>query len=225
MSIARTLQRARQTSRSRSCSKSARTEHELRHARASFSSQTFGRSARRSCRHRRDWTRCVDHDGGACARHGSRVPQQDAPAEHGRCGGACGGQGAGQHGQHGARDCGSAASVRQQCGGRGQRELGDAYASGDGNIQVRRISTTLPPFTPGSQRALTCACALRASCCQPGSCVSAASLEKTVAATAVAGPRTLNVGSTVCNVAPMMVCGNAGCAGGLWGYNSTRQPC
>ena len=37
-------------------------------------------------------------------------------------------------------------------------------------------------------------------------------MQKTVAATAVAGPRTLNSGSTVCNVAPMMVCGDSGCA-------------
>ena len=42
-------------------------------------------------------------------------------------------------------------------------------------------------------------------------------MQKTVAATAVAGPRTLNNGSTVCNVAPMMVCGNSG-APGMWGY-------
>ena len=41
----------------------------------------------------------------------------------------------------------------------------------------------------------------------------------TVAATAVAGPRTLTVGSTVCNVAPMMVCGSAAAgAAGNWGY-------
>lgn len=40
---------------------------------------------------------------------------------------------------------------------------------------------------------------------------------KTVSATAVAGPRVLNAGSTVCNVAPMMVCGDP--AGGpSWGY-------
>ena len=100
----------------------------------------------------------------------------------------------------------------------GNAELGDAYSVGDVNVQVE-FSTTLPPFTPGSLtgpfvRVRATGYTLPAWLVSVGGIT-----EKTVAASAVAGPRTLNVGSTVCNLAPMMVCGNAGAgAGGLWGY-------
>jgi Flp pilus assembly protein TadG len=101
----------------------------------------------------------------------------------------------------------------------GNGELGDAYAAGDINVQVE-FSTTLPPFTPGSLtgpyvRVRATGYTLPAWLVSVGGVT-----EKTVAASAVAGPRTLNVGSTVCNLAPMMVCGDAAAgAGGLFGYS------
>ena len=102
----------------------------------------------------------------------------------------------------------------------GNAELGDAYASGNGAITVTvEYSDTLPPFNPGAAngpyvRVRATGFVLPAWLVRVGGI-----FEKTIAATAVAGPRTLNSGSTVCNVAPMMVCGNpAAGAPGLWGY-------
>lgn len=100
----------------------------------------------------------------------------------------------------------------------GNSELNEAYASGNGAIQVTvEYSSTLPPFTPGS--ATGPYVRVRATgFVMPAWLVSVGGiLQKTVGASAVAGPRTLNTGSTVCNVAPMMVCGDPG-AGGMWGY-------
>jgi hypothetical protein len=100
----------------------------------------------------------------------------------------------------------------------GNRELGNAYASGTGDIQVTiEYSSTLPPFAPGAPagpyvRVSATGFVLPAWLVRVGGI-----MEKTIAATAVAGPRTLNSGSTVCNVAPMMVCGNSG-GPGMWGY-------
>jgi Flp pilus assembly protein TadG len=100
----------------------------------------------------------------------------------------------------------------------GNGELNAAYAAGNGDILVTiQYSSTLPPFTPGSTtgpyvRVRATGFVL------PAWLVRVAGItEKTVAATAVAGPRTLNTGSTICNVAPMMVCGDSG-GSGLWGY-------
>jgi Flp pilus assembly protein TadG len=102
----------------------------------------------------------------------------------------------------------------------GNRELSNAYASGTGSIQVVvEYSSTLPPFAPGAPegpyvRVRATGYVLPAWLAQVGGI-----LQKTVAASAVAGPRTLNVGSTVCNLAPMMVCGDpAAGAAGNWGY-------
>jgi Flp pilus assembly protein TadG len=100
----------------------------------------------------------------------------------------------------------------------GNQELGDAYASGNGMIQVTvEYSATLPPFTPGSLtgpyvRVNATGFVMPAWLVRVGGI-----MQKTVAATAVAGPRTLTSGSTVCNVAPMMVCGDSA-APGMWGY-------
>jgi Flp pilus assembly protein TadG len=100
----------------------------------------------------------------------------------------------------------------------GNRELATAYASGNGAIQVTvEYSATLPPFTPGAAngpfvRVRATGFVLPTWLVRVGGF-----LEITVAATAVAGPRMLNAGSTVCNVAPMMVCGDPD-AGELWGY-------
>lgn len=102
----------------------------------------------------------------------------------------------------------------------GNRELSDAYGAGNGSIRVTvEYSTTLPPFAAGAAegpyvRVRAIGFVMPAWLARVGGI-----FNKTVAAAAVAGPRTLNVGSTVCNVAPMMVCGNAGAgAGANWGY-------
>ena len=100
----------------------------------------------------------------------------------------------------------------------GNSELNTSYAGGSGDIQVTiEYSDTLPPFTPGSAtgpyvRVTATGFTLPAWLATVGGIT-----EKTVAASAVAGPRTLTVGSTVCNIAPMMVCGTPG-ASPLWGY-------
>jgi Flp pilus assembly protein TadG len=102
----------------------------------------------------------------------------------------------------------------------GNAELSQAYASGNGSIQVTvEYSATLPPFNAGAPngpyvRVRATGFVMPAWLVQVGGI-----FQKTVAATAVAGPRTLNSGSTVCNVAPMMVCGDpTPGAPGMWGY-------
>lgn len=100
----------------------------------------------------------------------------------------------------------------------GNGELGTAYASGSGRLQVTvEYSSTLPPFTAGAPegpyvRVRATGFVMPSWLVQVGG-----PFQKTVSATAVAGPRTLTSGSTVCNVAPMMVCGDPG-AGPSWGY-------
>ena len=91
----------------------------------------------------------------------------------------------------------------------GNSELNASYGGGSGDIQVTiEYSATLPPFTPGSAtgpyvRVRATGFVLPAWFATVGGIT-----EKTVSASAVAGPRTLTVGSTVCNIAPMMVCGH-----------------
>ena len=100
----------------------------------------------------------------------------------------------------------------------GNRELSVAYGNGEGDIDVVvEFSATLPPFAPGAANGPYVR--VRATgFVMPTWLVRVGGIfEKTVGATAVAGPRTLNAGSTVCNLAPMMVCGNPGGAG-IWGY-------
>jgi Flp pilus assembly protein TadG len=95
----------------------------------------------------------------------------------------------------------------------GNGELSRAYGNGTGGIQVTvEYSTTLPPFAAGAPngpyvRVRATGFVMPAWLVRVGGI-----FRKTTAAVAVAGPRTLNSGSTVCNVAPMMVCGDA--AGG-----------
>lgn len=99
----------------------------------------------------------------------------------------------------------------------GNRELSTAYGAGGGDIQVTvEYSSTLPPFAAGAP--IGPYVRVRATgFVMPGWLVPLGGVfEKEVGAEAVAGPRTLNVGSTVCNLAPMMVCGNPGGTG--WGY-------
>jgi Flp pilus assembly protein TadG len=102
----------------------------------------------------------------------------------------------------------------------GNGELRTAYASGNGGVQVVvQYSSTLPPFNAGAPagpyvRVRATGYVLPAWLVRVGGI-----FQKTIEATAVAGPRTLNTGSTVCNLAPMMVCGNpAAGAPGMWGY-------
>jgi Flp pilus assembly protein TadG len=100
----------------------------------------------------------------------------------------------------------------------GNAELNAAYASGNGDIDVTvEYSSTLPPFSPGSAngpyvRVRATGFVMPAWLVRVGDIFS-----KSVAASAVAGPRTLTAGSTVCNIAPMMICGNPG-GGANWGY-------
>jgi hypothetical protein len=102
----------------------------------------------------------------------------------------------------------------------GNGELATAYGSGNGSIQLTlEYSATLPPFAAGAAngpyvRARATGFVMPTWLVQVGGI-----FQKTVSAVAVAGPRTLNIGSTVCNVAPMMVCGDATAgAPGYWGY-------
>jgi Flp pilus assembly protein TadG len=100
----------------------------------------------------------------------------------------------------------------------GNSELNAAYGGGSGDIQVTiEYSATLPPFTPGSATGPYVRVRATGFVLPAWLATVSGITEKTVTATAVAGPRTLTVGSTVCNIAPMMVCGTPG-ASPLWGY-------
>ena len=106
----------------------------------------------------------------------------------------------------------------------GSGELNDSYRSGNGDIQITvEYSATLPPFTAGAAngpfvRVRATGFVMPAWLVRVGGI-----LEKTVSASAVAGPRTLTSGSTVCNIAPMMVCGNPSpSAGPMWGYTENE---
>ncbi|GFE81914.1 hypothetical protein GCM10011487_39140 [Steroidobacter agaridevorans] len=101
----------------------------------------------------------------------------------------------------------------------GNRELATSYGGGGGDLDVVvEFSATLPPFAPGAPNGPYVR--VRATgFVMPAWLVSVGGIfEKTVSAAAVAGPRTLNAGSTVCNLAPMMVCGAPGAPG--WGYEN-----
>ncbi|MET0656799.1 MAG: pilus assembly protein TadG-related protein [Steroidobacteraceae bacterium] len=100
----------------------------------------------------------------------------------------------------------------------GNAELATAYGNGSGSIQVTvEYSATLPPFAPGAA-AGPYVRVTATGFVMPGWLIQLAGItQKTVSARAVAGPRTLNVGSTVCNIAPMMVCGDPA-QPNLWGY-------
>nr|WP_298719065.1 pilus assembly protein TadG-related protein [uncultured Steroidobacter sp.] len=100
----------------------------------------------------------------------------------------------------------------------GNRELSLAYGGGAGTLNVVvEFSETLPPFVAGAPhgpyvRVRATGFVMPAWLVRVGGI-----FQKTVSATAVAGPRQLNAGSTVCNLAPMMVCGNRN-GPGMWGY-------
>lgn len=102
----------------------------------------------------------------------------------------------------------------------GNAELATAYGGGGGGgfLQVVvEYSATLPPFTPGAAGPYVRVTATGFT--MPAWLIQVAGFtNKTVSASAVAGPRTLNVGSTACNIAPMMVCGDPAQPNNLWGY-------
>jgi Flp pilus assembly protein TadG len=100
----------------------------------------------------------------------------------------------------------------------GNSELNASYGGGGGDIQVTiEYSATLPPFTAGSATGPYVRVRATGFVLPAWLATLSGITDKTVSATAVAGPRTLTVGSTVCNIAPMMVCGTPG-ASPLWGY-------
>jgi Flp pilus assembly protein TadG len=112
------------------------------------------------------------------------------------------------------------AAFTRNAGASGNSELSAAYAGGRGIQVVVEYSQTLPPFNAGAAngpyvRVRATGFVMPAWLVRVGGI-----FEKTVSATAVAGPRTMNSGSTVCNVAPMMVCGDAGSPG--WGYTQNE---
>lgn len=101
----------------------------------------------------------------------------------------------------------------------GNKELGTAYAGGQGSITVTvQFSSTLPPFTAGSAtgpyvRVTATGFNLATWLVQ------VIGISQTgVSASAVAGPSpSVN---NACNIAPMMVCGNsASGSANLWGYS------
>jgi Flp pilus assembly protein TadG len=108
----------------------------------------------------------------------------------------------------------------------GNVELERSYGGGSGTLTVTvQYSATLRPFTPGSTSGPYVR-VIAASFTMPAWLVNLVGItEKTVAATAVAGPSpTLN--QQVCNLAPMMVCGDpsqdpkapGGDPDNFWGY-------
>lgn len=98
----------------------------------------------------------------------------------------------------------------------GNYDLRKAYTSGSIQVVVQ-YSATLPPFTPGAA-AGPYVRVTATGFTMPAWLIGLAGItQKSVSAQAVAGPRTLNVGSTACNIAPMMVCGDP-TKPNLWGY-------
>jgi hypothetical protein len=102
----------------------------------------------------------------------------------------------------------------------GNAEMGEAYA--DGTIQLEvQFSRTLDPFVPGTSPAEYVRVRARNFRLPAWFATVVGVTEKTVAASAVAGPSpTIN---TACNIAPMMVCGEKdetkGGGAPLWGYS------
>ena len=97
----------------------------------------------------------------------------------------------------------------------GQQEVGDAYSDGTINLQIQ-FSSTLNPFAPGTVPPEYVR--VRATNFRMGAWFATlvGITEKTIAATAVAGPSP-TIG-TACNIAPMMVCGDPAIGGPYFGY-------
>ena len=118
------------------------------------------------------------------------------------------------------------AAFNSNAGAYGNAEMQRSYAGGSGSLAVTvQYSATLRPFTPGAP-AGPYVRVIASGFTMPAWLVNLAGItEKTVAASAVAGPSpTLN--RQVCNLAPMMVCGDpnkdpkapGGDPDNFWGY-------
>jgi Flp pilus assembly protein TadG len=101
----------------------------------------------------------------------------------------------------------------------GNREIGEAYARGDVDVTVE-FSSTLDPFAPGTVPAAYVRVRALGFTMPAWFARVVGVAEKTAAASAVAGPSpTIN---QACNLMPMMVCGNPGAGGPLWGYTANQ---
>jgi hypothetical protein len=102
--------------------------------------------------------------------------------------------------------------------GAGNREMNE-YFSGGGALRIE-FSNTLYPFAPGTTPAQYVRVAVDNFPLETWIAGAIGITEKSVAATAVSGPSPpLGPASEVCNLAPMMVCGNpANPAGTFFGY-------
>lgn len=97
----------------------------------------------------------------------------------------------------------------------GNSELGEAYTSGTIDMEIQ-FSATLNPFVPGTGPAEYVRVRARNFRMPAWFANIVGVTEKTVAATAVAGPSpTIN---QACNIAPMMVCGDPAAGPPYWGY-------
>ena len=97
----------------------------------------------------------------------------------------------------------------------GNNEMGEAIT--DGTIQLEvQFSATLDPFVPGTVPAEYVRVRARNFRLNAWFATVVSATDKVVAASAVAGPSpTIN---TVCNIAPMMVCGDPEAGAPFWGY-------
>jgi Flp pilus assembly protein TadG len=100
-------------------------------------------------------------------------------------------------------------------GNAGNREIGDAYASGEIDVAVQ-FSSTLNPFTPGTTPASYVRVRAQGFTMPVWFSRVVGVTNKGAAASAVAGPSpTIN---QACNLMPMMVCGDPAAGGPLFGY-------
>jgi hypothetical protein len=97
----------------------------------------------------------------------------------------------------------------------GNHEMAKAYAANEIDLSVE-FSSTLNPFVPGSTPAAYVRVRAQDFKLPVWFSVVLGSVDKRVAATAVAGPSpTIN---QACNIMPMMVCGNPAAGPPYWGY-------
>jgi Flp pilus assembly protein TadG len=97
----------------------------------------------------------------------------------------------------------------------GNRELGEAFGSGSLAVSVE-FSSTLSPFVPGTVPAEYVRVRAENFALPVWFSVVLGITEKSVAASAVAGPSpTIN---QACNIMPMMVCGDPAAGAPYWGY-------
>jgi Flp pilus assembly protein TadG len=114
-------------------------------------------------------------------------------------------------------DAAADAMFAANAGNAGNREIGEAYGRGDIDVTVE-FSSTLNPFTPGTTPAAYVRVRALGFTMPAWFSAVVGVTEKGAAASAVAGPSpTIN---QACNLMPMMVCGDAGAGGPLFGYTS-----